>query len=354
MNRNHLNQSSAPTSRRSAGSRLLTLCLAVLALLLLAQPFGAHAAAAAPKAYVGLFKDNAVAVIDTGTNQVLTTIPVPGGPDSLLITPDGQTVYVSSTGDTKISVIDTTNDKVTGTIEVGAGPYGLAVTPDGKVLLAGVVSTGMVDFIELPGNTIVAQVPVDTPHNIGLSPDGKTAYVASQSKTAPSLLVLSVADHKQIASVPLQQPPRSVVFSRDGKQVYFTQVGVNTVQVLDPTTNMIVAQIAVGASPHQPFFTSEYALVVSQTTNELNVIDPATNTVKVKIPVGKMPHWIATSADGDTAYVTNENDNSVSVVNLESNQVTATIAVGKAPHKIVIQPAPASDMTATMAATVSG
>src|SRR5262249_17407983 len=105
---------------------------------------------ASPKAYVGDFKGNDVTVIDTATNTVLTTIPVPAGPDSMAITPDGQTVYVSSTGDTKISVIDTATDKVTGTIEVGANPYGLAITPDGKTLLAGSVGSGMMDFIDLP------------------------------------------------------------------------------------------------------------------------------------------------------------------------------------------------------------
>ena len=51
------------------------------------------AAGAAPKAYVGLFKDDAVAVIDTAQNKVLGTIPVPKGPHGLVVTPDGRKVY---------------------------------------------------------------------------------------------------------------------------------------------------------------------------------------------------------------------------------------------------------------------
>jgi YVTN family beta-propeller protein len=53
-------------------------------------------AAGAPKAYVGLFKDDAVAVIDTAQNKVTGTIPVPKGPHGLVVTPDGRKVYVSS------------------------------------------------------------------------------------------------------------------------------------------------------------------------------------------------------------------------------------------------------------------
>src|SRR5438132_13217150 len=73
-------------------------------------PVAAAQSAPAPKAYVGLFKDNAVAVLDTGSNQILSTIPVPTGPHGIVITPDGRWVYVSSDGASTVSVIDTNSD----------------------------------------------------------------------------------------------------------------------------------------------------------------------------------------------------------------------------------------------------
>src|SRR5258707_8381587 len=95
-------------------------------------------AAAAPKAYVGLFKDDAVAVIDIAQNKVVGTIPVPKGPHGLVITPDGRKVYVSSDGASTVSVIDTATDKVAASIDVGANPHGLAMSRDGrKVLVSG-------------------------------------------------------------------------------------------------------------------------------------------------------------------------------------------------------------------------
>src|SRR5438105_12031533 len=50
-----------------------------------AAPSEAAGAAAitTPKAFVGLFQDNAVGVIDTSTNQEITTIPVPAGPHGI-------------------------------------------------------------------------------------------------------------------------------------------------------------------------------------------------------------------------------------------------------------------------------
>ena len=91
-----------------------------------------HAATTAPKAYIGLFKDNAVAVFDTASNSVMKTIPIPAGPHGLVVTPDGRWVYASSDGDSVVSVIDTRTDQVAATIEVGQTPHGLAITPDGS------------------------------------------------------------------------------------------------------------------------------------------------------------------------------------------------------------------------------
>ena len=55
---------------------------ALPALLLLSNALAAQAqgSLSSSKAYVGLFKDNAVAVVDTAAGKVLGTIPVPAGP----------------------------------------------------------------------------------------------------------------------------------------------------------------------------------------------------------------------------------------------------------------------------------
>src|SRR5947207_8071897 len=103
-----------------------------LALGSLLLSFALTVTAAGPKAYVGNFNDNTVSVIDTGTGQVVATVPVAAGPHGLAQTPDGRVVYVASDGSSVVNVIDTSTDKVTRTIEVGKTPHGLAMTPDGR------------------------------------------------------------------------------------------------------------------------------------------------------------------------------------------------------------------------------
>ncbi len=315
----------------------------------------AAVAHAGPKAYVGLFKENAVAVIDTADNRLLGKIAVPPGPHGLVVTPDGGRVYVSSDGDSKVSVIDTASDTVTASIDVGKSPHGLAITPDGSMVLAAVFGESRVAFIETATNTVVGTTPVASPHNIAIRPDGRTAYVASQKKGSFALALIDLRMMRASGSVPLAKMPRALSVSPDGSRVFFTLGGSDDVQVLDAAKIAVVAQIPVGVSPHFPLFTADgsEALVVCQGPGELDILDPSRDTVEARVAVGAQPHWIAVTPDGREALVTDEGSNDVSVVDLKEMKTVATIAVGNGPRKIVVQPTTSQAARAAPAAATS-
>src|SRR3989441_2106208 len=301
---------------------------------------GSLSAAGAPKAYVGLFKDDAVAVIDTAQNKVLSTIAVPKGPHGLVVTPDGRKVYVSSDGASTVSVIDTAADRVVASIDVGANPHGLAISGAGSRVLVSGWGSNRALVIDTATDRVIGEVPIAQPHNGTLSQDGRTAWVASQQQGATALVRLNLATWKEVARIPLDKTPRGLELSPDGRRVFFTLAGVNAIQVLDTATNEIVTQIPVGTSPHYTPFTPDgrWALAVIQGPGELGILDTTSNTLAGTVAVGKAPHWSTSSSDGRTAYVTNEGSNDVSVVDLANRAVTATIAVGSAPRKIAVQP----------------
>ncbi len=321
---------------------------ALLTLAAWAQAAQPTPATAAPKAYVGLFKDNAVAVLDTGENRVLRTIPVPPGPHGVVVTPDGRKVYVSSDGASTVSVIDTATDRVVGSIEVGPTPHGLAISTDGRQVLVMGFGTNQAVIIDTTSDQIVGRLPIPQPHNSAISPNGRIAYVASQQQGATALVILDLVGKTQVGTIPLDKTPRALALSSDGRRLYLTVAGSDSVLVFDPASNRVVGQIPVGASPHHPLFTpdGQSGLVVSQGPGELTILNPTISTATGSVRVGKTPHWIATSADGRTAYVTNEGSNDVSVVDLASRTVRATIPVGNAPRKIAVQPGPAPTASA--------
>ena len=290
------------------------------------------------KAYVGNFKDNTVSVIDTDAGKVVATVPVAKGPHGMAITQDGRTVYVSGDGSSSLDVIDTATDKVVKTIHVGKAPNGLALTPDNRLLLVTVYGENRIAFIDTSTHTLVATVAVPKPHTVAISPDGKLAYVTAQEPGHFQLALIDLNKRIVVRTLSLEKTPRDGEFAYDGKLFYFTQAGVSSVQVLDPASDKIVAEIPTGVSPHFVSYPSgsAFGMVVVQGPGELLLFDPATNQPARSVTVGKQPNWAAASGDGKTAYVTNEGSNDVTVVDLATGR-TATIAVGNAPRRVVVQ-----------------
>ena len=294
--------------------------------------------AGGPKAYIGNFKDNSVSVIDTDSGTVVATVPVSAGPHGMAITRDGRTVYVSGDGSSSVDVIDTATDKVVKTIEVGKTPNGIALTPDNRLLLVTVYGDNRLALIDTSTQSVAGTIPVPKPHTVAISPDGKMAYVTVQEPGHFELAMVDLNARSVVRNVALEKTPRDGEFGYDGKLFYFTQAGLNSVQVLDPTSSKIIGEIPTGVSPHYVGYPrgSAFGMIVVQGPGELLLFDPATNKPARSVAVGKQPHWATASSDGKKAYVTNEGSNDLTIVDLASGQ-TKTVAVGTAPRKVVVQ-----------------
>jgi YVTN family beta-propeller protein len=298
--------------------------------------------AAAPKVYVTLHDDSAVAVLDTTTNRVLRTIPVPLGPRGLAMTPDGSKVYVGSDEVSTVSVIDAASDRIVAQIDVGATSSGLTVSPDGRQVLVSVWGADELVTISAAADRITGRVPVPKPDRSAISPDGRVAYVGSTSLDAPGLAIIDLKRLTHIGRVPLSHVPRALAFSPNGGRLYFTADGVDTVQVLDPRRNKVVAEVPAGASPRGLMsVAARYGLVASESPDELEIFDLARNVVSGTVPVGKRPYGIAIGPDEQTVYLANGGSNELSVIDLADRKVTRTISLGDAgysPREIVVQP----------------
>ena len=328
--------------RHRHGARALAAVLTLVVCIVSGGRVGPRATAAtvAPKAYIGLYGENAIGVLDTASGRLLRTIKVPDGPEAVIVSPDGGRVYVSSEDATQVSVIDTATDAVVNTLALGAFPEGMALSRDGRTLVAAVFGIDKVDLIDTATMTVTARFDVAKAHGVALAPDGATAYVGAQD--APdhnAIVVLDVPGRKVAAQVPLKQSPRGLTVSPDGKSLYFTTANSASVEVMDTATNAVAAEIPVGPIPHQIAFTPDRtrALTAVQGAGRVAIIDVATRRVIKNVAVGKYPHWVGLTSDGALAYVTNEGDNTISVVDLASQSVVATLKVGSEPRKISLQ-----------------
>ena len=179
-----------------------------------------------------------VAVIDAGTNSVLTNIPVGSGLSGLAVSPDGSRLYVANENDGTISVINTVTNKVIKTINVGNGPYGVAVSPDGsKVYITNSLSNN-ISVITTATNTLSATINVgQIPAGISVSPDGKTVYVANSASN--TLSIINTALNTVISTIGVGTQPMGVSISTDGGSVYVVNNVSNDFSVINTTTNTL-------------------------------------------------------------------------------------------------------------------
>jgi len=131
--------------------------------------------------------DDYIAVIDLTSNTMITTIPVPEGPER--IATNGTDIYVAHQGgfgvNNIISVIDTTIDEVSTSITVGDVPNSMQLDGEGNlwVLAAGspaftgVETGGSISVIDLTSNEVTETFNFEmTEHPSALNIENDTVY----------------------------------------------------------------------------------------------------------------------------------------------------------------------------------
>jgi YVTN family beta-propeller protein len=281
------------------------------------SPDGRHAYTANRDAQV-------VTVLDTGTNQVIATIPIAIGPPQFLtFARDGRTLYISVFNNQRtihaIGVLDTTSNTMIATIPQQARPYLPAVSPDGTRLYVPNHDIAAVSVIDTATNTVIGEIAVPpNPHWVEFSPDGSRAYTADHESN-----VVSVIDTATLAvrkTIPVGISPHSVAVNPRRPLVANVNFDSNSVSAIDTTTEQVVATIPVGTNPQDIAWTPDgrFAYVVNQGSNTVSVIDAATNRVTTTLHTGTGPTSIAVQPDGHRAYVSNLDSGTVTVLELPS------------------------------------
>jgi len=87
------------------------------------------------KLYLAYQDGIGVGVVDTGRNSLINQIHIPGsGPVSIRLSPDDKYLCIACFDSGKVALADTTTDKVVTTLDVGRNPLGMSFSDDGNFL----------------------------------------------------------------------------------------------------------------------------------------------------------------------------------------------------------------------------
>jgi YVTN family beta-propeller protein len=141
-------------------------------------------------------------------------------PTALVAERNGETIYIAEATAKQIAVFDTKTAKVTTTISVPGEPTGLALTGDGTILYVTCGGqNGCVGLIDTRNAKLLRTMPAGhTPIAPVLSPDGRFLYICNRFDN--NISVISTGDDKQLAKIPALREPVAADITPDGSWLY--------------------------------------------------------------------------------------------------------------------------------------
>src|SRR5215510_10455609 len=147
-----------------------------------------------------------VVVFDTAAGKLLRRIPVEANPYALVLSDNGQALYVSNWGSDSVSVIDVGTMRVTGRIAVGDNPNDMALAKDGRLFVS-CANDNTIAVIETKTRQVIERISTALTPN---SPEGSTPNALALDRENQMLFVAN-ADNNDVAVVRVAERAQSEV-----------------------------------------------------------------------------------------------------------------------------------------------
>ena len=334
---------------------------------MLGQSAGAVSATPAAVLLVLAKKDEALAIVDPATLQVLARVPVGPEPHEVIASADGKTAWVSNYrngSEHTITVVDLVAQKVTTTLDLGPlrGPHGLYFA-DGKTWFTAERAkvVGRIDPATEKVDWVMGTGQVGT-HMVWVSRDGKKVVTVNVGSGTMSLMSERAAGAQD--AFPGKLSKQGGVTKRDGvdtpeweervvkvggypegfdvladaagdpKTVWVANAVEGTIGVVDFETGSVVKTLDVGLkTANRLRFTPDgrLALLSREKSGEVAVVEVATGRVVKEIAVGTGAAGVLIAPDGKRAYLSCSPDNWVAVVDLQTMTVVGKVMPGTMP-----------------------
>lgn len=184
------------------------------------------------------------------------------------------------------------------------------------------------------------------------SPTAAHGLLVVVNQMEHTVLIIDPDGRRELARIVVGVNGHEVVVSKDGRFAFvpiYGNSGVgkpgtdgNTIDVIDLQDRKISATIDLGKGvrPHRAEFGPDGLLyVTAELANAVDVVDPSTHKILAEIPTGApQSHMLVLSADGHRGYTANVSSGTVSVLDLTKRTLITTIPVAKTLQRISMSP----------------
>jgi YVTN family beta-propeller protein len=255
-----------------------------------------------------------------------------------MLTRDDARLYVTMPDASAVALIDTATHSLVTTISTGASskPTRIALAPDEQSIWVGLDDSAKVAVInrdEKPKVTVVTVA--EGLHQISFTPDNKFAVVTNTASNTVS--IIDNASLKKLGDIKVGNTPLKAVWVSKAERFYVASVNDSVISVVDPVKLVVDTTIEVGpgavdvaADPQ-----GRYVWVVNQLDAKVYVIDSATNSKIAFATVTAEPDQIAFTAD--YAYVRGLGSEKFALINSKQLDKLPAQSDGKQPELSVTQ-----------------
>lgn len=316
------------------------------------------AARARPLVYVPNSRSASVTVIDPTTYTIARTFRTGAIPQHVVPAYDLTRLWVLNNQASTITPID----PVTGTegraIHVD-DPYNMYFSPDGRFAIVVAERRMRLDFRDPKSMRLIQSLHTRCRgiDHMEFTPDGR--YVVATCEFNGHLLKVDLKDMKPAGYLALHSighgaMPQDVRSAPDGSVFFVADMKADGVRVIDPEHFEEIGFIPTGKGTHglYPSRDGRLLYVTNRGWNTLMagrhgpgsiaVLDPVARKVVATwpIPGGGSPDMGNVTADGKELWVSGRYDQEVYVFDTETGKLTHRIPVGREPHGLCVWPQP--------------
>jgi YVTN family beta-propeller protein len=199
-------------------------------------------------------------------------------------------------------------------------------------------------------------------HEVAVSPDSRFAYVPIYGNSGvgkpgtdgATIDVVDLHERKLTATIDLGKPlrPHRAEFGPDGL-LYVTAELAKAVDVIDPATRKVIAEIPTGAIESHMIVISpdgQRAYTANVAAGSVSVLDLKQRALVTVIPVAKTVQRISISADGKRVFTHDQDTPRIAVIDTSTNKVASWISL----PATVYSSSPTVDGRKLLAASPSG
>lgn len=306
----------------------------------------AHADGGAPQLAYVAGAAQGISIIDIAQRRVTGTIAVAGNPHTVLLSPDGQLLYVTQPLLGRVAVITAKTGKTLCTAALPGQPSLLALSLDATVLY--VAGRGDMSVRSLDPVTCAVQRTFEAHEPIfGLAVTASTAADATPSTpnqlwiAGNTSLTIFESNGHLLGSVPIAGGPQDI--SIPGGFTAYVTTRQGTVVAVDLSTRQVVRTLLNDGQfgPMDYDANTGEVYVPDRQHNQLDVLAPIVTGTTVTqqepariIHLSGSPQAVAITSDGQLGFVALSNGQ-VLMLDVPNRSIVTSIAVGGTPHFII-------------------